>query len=384
MIENHICKIWGFQNCFFNTIEDTTINAMTIGMSENLDVYRQASQYITTKNGYKFKPEAKASMICIATLPLINNKTVPDDECFAILLHEIGHSFAIRGNSKMGKLLALDLAMTLVGMVISVISNPENIVNATASTAVAVNTNIRITISDTIKKLYDNKLFSTYMHFMDTIKTIINGIFNVLYSPITFGITMGLAIPFKLIGSVYNILHRTIFKGVDLVTIGKGNEFLADDFATTYGFGPELALAMQHFKLDYTNVFNPITMAGKLNKKNPIRQIVEFAATAEGEFAELIDEHPTDRRRVQQIRKSLLHDLDSVEIPDYMKADIRKDIIRMCNTCEDIQINYTDDAVETLRKTVNRNNFKDGQYWADEIIDNMDYIDKDFNAKMKK
>jgi Zn-dependent protease with chaperone function len=88
-------NLWGFKVFSVSILNESTINAYTFPAAYNINM--NPGEWIeTTSTGYRFKKEARMSSQTILTRGILTNPAFTNEESFAIVLHEIGHSFVHR------------------------------------------------------------------------------------------------------------------------------------------------------------------------------------------------------------------------------------------------------------------------------------------------
>ena len=88
---------FGYKTYSLNISPDMDLNAYAFPVGVFLDEQEKRkliAELKATKNGFKHDPKNGAiSAVCTLNLGLINYKDITDEEIFAVLLHEIGHTF---------------------------------------------------------------------------------------------------------------------------------------------------------------------------------------------------------------------------------------------------------------------------------------------------
>lgn len=392
-ISKYIEDIFGFGTVQFSILPNDTINAMTYPATCN--VFMNTDNIIkTTTTGYKFKKDANVAMISYCTRGLFLSNQFTDEECFAALLHEIGHSFIIRGNGIDAVITSYNYSIIYkitINMVLAVMSgNLKLILSGAIVTAktLTYTTNkgkeIVVKINKGMQKVELLNMIKKAQEASDDIFTkIISGIFYVLTRPVT----LIFAIPMKVLTKAFNSLTK--------ICGGSGSrsiEYLADDFAVVYGFGPAIAsfnakLGKTGYIEDKTNPIHRILTSSE----GPIKNILEYTDKVERDLLLSMDVHPADDKRVFQVRKSLLYELDHVpDVDTKIKAEIKANILELCNVIEEIQtgndIIYEnkEDAILACKKIVNAKGKKLDADWAEAHNLARSYMDADFKRRNKK
>lgn len=320
-------RFFGFET-FALIIEPSPIgNAYTLPISNRIDTPISGKKYIeSTSNGFRFKKEAKFNAIVYVHSPLIIDSRFTDREVFAIILHELGHNFAFGINSANCVMTGIQKAISLVNIIFNgalaillpFSQHSQIIVGSINKLQGAVNKK-----ADEIKKnnpdindtLYRFKgFFSAIEGFGIELESIFSVVATVI-NPIG-----------AIISGVYSKVMDIAKNPMILIRIlfGYGQEKVADNFATIYGYGPDLTSGL--FKLEkYVPGANVL---GFMNDErssfiglwyNLIKMPAEIVCS-------LADEHPNTVSRINDQIKSLKIELDRNEFDPKMKASIKKDI----------------------------------------------------------
>lgn len=285
-----MADIFGFAEYSIILKGDLVANSMTY--PTGYTITGNTSKIIKTKNGYKYDGTPIMVQICFPYV--LFDPSYSDAEIMAICLHEIGHNFSHKADTVINIHHILKLFRFAIIMMLCVIINPgAAILNA----LVLTNEGKRI-----------------YKHLSDSINSTKMGAFAFSFIQLLIGL------PTTIFYNIYAVLNRlaplsryveisleTLFKTELLDTVsGIKDERISDNFATIYGYGPELYTALR--KLDA----NGMTV-GKIIHKLPvigwINDLIEIPQTW---IMTLGDPHPTtiSRRRAQI---------------NYLEAEMKKD-----------------------------------------------------------
>lgn len=250
---NRMCeKFFGFKRFALVIEPKMEKNAYTFPLSGRIDVPVDTKKYlIKTKNGFKYNDEVNYSCMVFMNSSFVVDSKFTDREVFAIFLHEVGHNFqqnfnpASTFNGALYKILNL---ITLPYEMIYGIMNPlGQHAQAVVGSVDALNNHV-IKKADKMKK--ENKELVEAFYVAKNIMSIcISIMFNymVLISKALFFTGP--------ISSILNILFNKIISTIKnplkiiLSALGYKGEKLSDEFATIYGYGPDLASALE--KTDY-------------------------------------------------------------------------------------------------------------------------------------
>lgn len=241
-IEKAFEDCFGFGVCELTIYGNVMMNAFTIPVGQRFDTDNRKA-LIVTPSGYKYDRSADFALIIGCFAGLMCNYKYTDAEVTAILLHEVGHNFSGSVNHRIGILEGVCKTFNfLTAMINLCILNPFPLM--------VYNNSVAKWLIDFEKKLY--KEYPNLMLFKDSVlywinfyRNLINEL-NFVSKAINF-----LAIPVNYINIIINFLLQKVI-GMLLYPsrifhefYGYSDEKFADQFATMYGYGPELASAME-------------------------------------------------------------------------------------------------------------------------------------------
>lgn len=384
VIEKHMEKIFGFKAVHFEVEINDDINACTYPVCS--DIFMDTSQlFVTTKSGgYKYTKAAKAATITIITRGCFNNENITNEECFAVLLHEIGHSFVTR-SSGLHSLLVIDAFLTIFKLAIDLINfNIDNATNTIVGIGVSTNTakSLMICVQNEIDK---HKLLvmlgNGYHEIMNIIGKIYKSIIYIIKTPKR----VKFCIPNFILGKCIELIYK-ILGG----SFGRSKEYLSDDFAVVYGFGPELATALPKLsdpRAAYHGGGIPVRNA-LLSDKGIIGWTFRFIEKMSMEFGYAIDPHPKEEKRVQAIRKSLIDELEkNKDLNPKVKAELKDNIVKIAMEAEEIEksnkylMEHKDEAIIAVKELVKQNKALDPD-WGEQLDINKTDINIDFKDRL--
>lgn len=236
-LEELFCKAFGFECCQFTIDPSGLYNACTLPASSSITDYRDMKKYIVSKRGegMKFTKEANVYLFILCTKGLFYSSNFTDAEITAILLHEVGHNFFTAITKKYITLHTINKVITLLYWPFILLLNGRN--------GLLLTTNLRNTYIDTIKKIRreHSELADAYWFINNFLTTLVGLGFSIL---VAIGNAIALLNP---IGVLQNIPKQILNKlSLDMIFIPLGyrNEAIADEFASTYGYGAELSTAL--------------------------------------------------------------------------------------------------------------------------------------------
>ena len=319
--------IFGF-GCFTLHIHNQpSVNAFTMPIDFRCDYRNPTDNIIADKNGFKFKKEYSYAAILGIYSGLIFNPAFTTPEVMALLLHEIGHNFNSALNKSNGTF--TNIIVTIETFISIMSGSPLALINTiknsnqmrmaldTAGKNMREKNAIPIIVYDAFKQL-QSVLNTTALTINDILRvgslgtlTIINALYNCVRSALMYIINPANIIT-KIIG--LNIKYKS--------------ELTADNFPTIYGYGPELASALNKFEGaegDSSSIimrsFNKIPVLSTIMHCNEIP--VFF-------LAQMFDEHPHSTARIKDQLDLLNLELSKQDMDPKMVDRIKKDI-KECN-----------------------------------------------------
>lgn len=317
-IESMIEDIWGFKAFEFGVDPDKAPNAYTIPVIKNIDI--DANEYLeVTPKGYRYKREAGLVAISKITYGLYCNKNFTDEETFAVFLHEIGHSFTIRSRQVADVYVGFNLTLIIVQVIILVLTRQFK---SAVNTIILTNNDQKSFMIAINKALRKNPITRTITFTRETLSTFINHIYtNIIRDILTFtGFTW-----------VYVALSNTMMprtkKGIDKQhdynAVGRGEERLADDFATIYGYGPALSAAL--IKFESKETYDSDTIMMHIGRHVPlIKNMLESIDKMSYEMKGMFDVHPNSSDRVLKILENMEHDIKSSDVSPKVKKELNE------------------------------------------------------------
>ena len=332
-LEKMVEDFWGFKAFSFKIIETKHCDAYSIPVCNALDIDPN-NMFISVKTGYRFIKEAKvASMLYISKGCMLSNMT--NEELFAVFLHEIGHSFVQRSPAveamyetyKKSALVAL-LFETLITALPMYWMNIFNVIrdwsisfNATRKLSVyfkKVKNKIPIIRNISTDKAFAglNDMLSDHMY-----KVFTPGNYNAYKNQRDKIIKKR----DKDIKAGKEFLHNNPY--------GRAQERLADDFATIYGFGPQLGTVL----LKIENPDNQTHKYSKLHSKEGHEKYDKVDALA-NEINGLLDVHPGTVDRILAVIESLEHEYENnKELTPKMKQEVKDNLYQLKALITDIK-----------------------------------------------
>lgn len=396
MFENQ----FGF-GCFsLNIVTQLIENAFTMPIDMRYDVFNTNKKLIANKNTFKFNKDADYTCVVCIYSGLIFNPAYTTEEIMACILHEIGHNFYAALDKKHGILAKLYQVLVLADSIINIskcmedLEKLEDLSPEKKEIINHINQIVYGTIQNTeIYQKIVNKLEKTLRKNQSVLITIHDAFeyFSSLLQmvPITIYsfidiITLGGA---KLIGSMGYVSSKAL-NPLSYITgfIMYGNEKLADNFPTMYGYGSALAsLSTKLGDLSY----NPSKIMSEFSKIPVLYNIYCLNADLSNIIVSIFDEHPTALVRVNDQIRLLEREASKSDLDPKMKkvilADIKESksiLLKLIDTNSSMENKH---ILRNMWYKVLRDNF-DTRTLKDTIIDDknkFDIYDKTYSDRHK-
>lgn len=229
-------------------------------------------------------------------------------ELLAILLHEIGHCFYW---------CPVSIAFTTVFLVTNL---PFNIVKLF----------VQMTLAKSAMRMGD--FIKRNLPFVYNLVNIVTDMINELMQWIL------VVTPLKALKNIVGriLTGNIIEKGTSpMVVPDYGAEKGADSFATRYGYGPELVIALKKLQRPANS-----SAIQNMHKFGTFGDIIMDISTISCDLVSMmtLDPHPSCSQRALSMIKKLKQDLDRSEFPPEMEKDLRDEIARLekaYNTLQD-------------------------------------------------
>lgn len=322
-------KVFGFKTYALDIFPSNIYNAYTLPIDMKLDTKMNIKKTsICDKSGFKYKKEAGYCCITCISSGLIFSDNFTDGEILAIILHEIGHNFA----SVVDRGIEINMfTLKYVNLVCQLI----NYANGRFHTLPAYFN----AFDEFIVKLEDD--IRKKLPALATILTIWNGI-SAIASDIVINI-------FALMGDIlgYNIVRNLAAKIENILfkPTAYTNEKIADNFATIYGYGPEISTALNKFE-----VKRGIITTDTLNEIPVIGDIIALKNLPAEIIISAFDEHPDTLERCMDQVRLLERELKKSNLDPKMKKVISDNIDELKKAQDDYSNNYKDRHNATIYK----------------------------------
>lgn len=317
-LRKNIQDAFGFDLVDVSFEFSTIPNAYTIATSVQVDTFAKMKDLtVTTKDGIKFKKEAKYVTLIVIFTGLILNPILTDEEVTAVLLHEIGHNFT-------SAVLPPVAIVTKFALFVYLLTNMYSllIVFIASETGIRANANFKDFLAKKaprLKGLLDaiGVGFSIYKDFiMEILRSL--DILVTLVNP-----------PIALLTKIFNLTRIKFGNVVGLLNtstaqIRYSDEQFADSFASMYGYGPALARCLE--KMQDT----PTYAADKIIYQIPLLANLYELFNAPLYFLFYgTDEHPEHIARIKHIMDNIETDLKDKKVSPAMQKRLKKDFVEI-------------------------------------------------------
>lgn len=321
-IGDKIAKIFNFKVVDFNIMNDPTLNACTIPAGFSLAISQNIGNAIVTdsKENMYFKYNSLSTVIRV-TSGLWTNKTFTDGEITAAILHEVGHNFQHKVNSGLRAYAVCMVLLRFINFIRNlcsghIISGIKRFLSQEPVIVVAVNKFVKDSGLGFIVNIYGGITGFFKLINMEASQLIIRGGFGIPETIISVAraVEGNIMNPFD---GLFNIINSVA---------GKGGENIADTWTTEHGYGPELTSFFLKMSLD-PNASPSGTFVEKLSKKLPLYDNIYTLFTMPCILLSwLLDPHPRDSRRIQNVVFELEKNLEKSDVTPAMKKEIKKQI----------------------------------------------------------
>lgn len=269
---------------------------------------------IITKNGYKYKKEAGYVVLCVITTGALLSKDVTDREVMAFILHEIGHNFQMAISDYQCMILAPKKILTYIQDLDFISSKEEN---------------IEFIQNLIVEGLVITKIGRVLWRFLDDImmqypnlyhlSEMVSSLMSILQYPIDkFKMFINLM---KMVPKMPMWLKKKLSPENLIILFLKGayrEEKIADNFATIYGYGPDLASLMSKYTSG-DSVLNKL----KIPIISPLLGLFQCTMIT---LLTLPDEHPHTITRVKDQSDYLKEELKKEDLDPKFRKEILEQI----------------------------------------------------------
>lgn len=323
--EKEIESVFGFKIFSFGIDPDPGINAFTYPITASFDI--NGSDYIeTTKNGYRLKKECGLVAYSKITKGLWYNKNITNDECFAIFLHEIGHSFVNR-SEMVEQTEQATKQMIIATSVLNALLYPWTIPNIIVGLLSSNNFAKKFTL--TVSKIA--KQFKLARKINWGLGKLWSNI-ALLFDKATNTALLLTGIPGLIAGG--NLAASKGMKPDQGPTRGRSIERLADDFAKIYGYGNELATGLMKLNVESYGMYT----FDFVMKNKTLKNWFDRQNDLSSQCSEKFDVHPASVDRILSIKKAMEDDLKaSKDLDPRIKKELQQNLDDMNDIVENLK-----------------------------------------------
>lgn len=323
-------KVFGFHSFGLSIIPSNSINAFTYPVGAKLDsghlfdINKIKNFTIVDRHGMRFKPDNNLCVLSYIYSGLIFNPRFTASEILAIILHEIGHNFADAVSPIVAvnncALLTMQLGLMILNIFqglfsVAIMRGIDMGLNGTnfMSEMITKGTNMLTTFST-------NNLTKQYFTLFSGIHGLVQDIRNMIMPVIA------------IIQLPYRYMDILMQKAMNLLMhfSGKHNERIADNFATSYGYGAELSSALSKMELEPNGMIEK-----EVQKYCPLLGAIVSTPLELLRFTLMIlDVHPFAGERVKNQLDTLKYELKNAKNLD---PKVKKDIQDQIKSIEDIE-----------------------------------------------
>lgn len=310
-ISDLLAREFGLERIYLDLYSGTMMNMMTPPITfsiECMPAYRLRKNFLIDQKGMRFKESAKYVLHIMAFAGLVLNPIFTAAEIIGVILHEIGHNFQAVVDDTSFYLQDFTyftrLAVDLFRMVLS--GGGDN-----APSIILQYATLPLKYSQTLLKLdkkvqeylMTQKWFIKPWAMFEHITTGLTEVKNNIYYLMT-----------ALLGfiSIYPITYSAILNGI-LETLGNPlgyrSEMFSDNFATIYGYGPELSSALLKLETNKSNNFKVQTEV--FDKVPLLKQFTRLSYDCVSYITSMYDVHPNSMARCYDQIKYLEKEIES-------------------------------------------------------------------------
>lgn len=272
------------------------------------------SKIVSSPSGFKYAEKTNC-MIQVIYSYMLFDPAYTDGEIMAITLHEIGHNFS---HKRSNSVFIRDCYMSLLCMVYIVIYLLNQQFQGAADLFLNTTSIGRELKVSTLSKLTESDVIALLKSIIDqlaNIKQVLIYNINAVINPLIVLSNPGLVLVGQFLCMLCNLPN---------VLIGYVDERIADQFATIYGYGPELQSGLRKM-----NTKGSVTTQKIIHKIPVVGWIYDLINIPTHWMLNLFDPHPTleSRRRAQYLY--LMEEMEKAGISAEERREVQKEIDRM-------------------------------------------------------
>jgi hypothetical protein len=315
---------FGFKEFYLAVDMTGSIDSYTYPISNMIGAGNPKKYVELSKNGYKYAKDAGYSIMIYLHKGLFFNDEFSDGEILAVILKEIGHNFQASLNNVSLGFSYVQRALTIVTLPFAII---DDVAHGSTKHTASLTKPTRDAFISILKDWREKhpELIVAYDVASNLVKTIL-GVAYVCSDLVKNVLNM-----FNPLNVFTNALEKVIkvvtkpkfLFGLPSYFVGFKNDTLADNFATVYGYGPELSRALKKkTDLDSGLVDRQIIRGTPL-----LGAYYDLLTLPSVLISDIIDSTPNNAFRVNDQIKFLKNELrNDKDMPPRMKADIEHQI----------------------------------------------------------
>lgn len=337
-IGDKIADIFGFKLCDFGLENATAPNAYTVpcGNSIKLILKRNRNLALDNDTGELSFDKKTLSTVIRVTTGLYCNEVFTDAEVTAIILHEIGHNFQHEINSFISRYMNAMRYMKIITTLARIITGMFGItpmgmgmdgkkkridisgIFQPLVQLIVTDPSVQAKMNSNVRGKFSGKIIGSISYIFGLIASVLSEIVA-----FTDKLTLGLG----------NLTFAIQYAGASIMVlpisllvsgIGKGQENVADSFASEYGYGPDLISALAKIEIDprasATNVdkeFNNFPLLSSIYALNslPLTMVTGIFGT-----------HPLTGKRAVNVVIELENEIKYSNLSPKMKKEVQAQI----------------------------------------------------------
>lgn len=315
-INRHIEDMFGFKAFSLYINPSKLYNAFTFPISNKIDVWNERSKLKYDTRTLKYENNDYVVITYINSGVLLS-KEFTDREIVALLLHEIGHSFTAgyRNNAIVSNSIkVINIAASIEQIIIGLYNGELDI-----SLPLALSNNFS-KISDIIEKaIRKNKILSISIDSFSYVGNMISqAIQEVLLFLSRLIIVNPGAIIFNIIARLQSVTPFSIINSF----LSYRNEQLSDNFATVYGYGPDISSALSKME----RLGGGYKVEEIFNKIPTIQQMYQVLTIPMSFLFHPLNSHPETVGRIKNQIDMLNNELKKNDLDIKVRKEIEKDL----------------------------------------------------------
>lgn len=354
-----IKELFNFKQVNLNIVNIGSTNAFTLSatLEDTFKGLLTDKEENKKYGGIQYTDNANRALTAVISLEIVRKKEFTPAMLVAVLLHEIGHNFFIENSISY----RCDM-LILAYMIVSVPYENANLLLLGNAFIGMITTNTCRTVLNTVtNKIKDTKIAALMLQitnallringFIKTINIVKNVGLFIKSNPIKRGIMFVIGQIEYLIRFPLKIFHT--LKGYN-------DEIFADNFATSYGYGKEIAEVNKVFALDSTgsellDSFRNLNFATKL--------LTDFCLKLDSVFEQInifkMDGHSNEATRMIDQLNYLEANLNDIKSPEKRKA-IENDLKQVKKTINEFKKEIKSDPGQLVTRILNEPSLKNG------------------------